>query len=164
MTDFSYRGINFRTHGPAANPTDIATMEQELGARLPNDFRQFLFASDGGMIESNRGVLVSIRKQTPRLIEFLCFYELKEIPIALRGYDFIQRVPDLIIPLGRFTNDCMPCVSLREKDYGHIYIWAPRELWNTEDEVLVQTKRDIFFLANSFNAFLDLLQPIPEER
>jgi len=167
MSTFSYRGLGFIKHGPPTDPKAIAKLEKKLGARFPEDYRQFLLAMDGGVAEDYRGLLVSVREQ-PKMQDILEFYTVSQdqghdILGELVGYDFNQRVPDFIIPIGRFIGDYMLCISLRKEDYGRMYIWAPRELWNTEDEVLIKFERDLFFLANSFNEFLDKLQPIAEE-
>jgi len=167
MSDFSYRGIGFRKHGPPTDPKAITKLEKKLEARFPDDYRQFLLTMDGGVPERYWGLVVSVYNEpiTEKLIEFYTVARGQENDIlgALVGYDFNQRVPDLIIPIGRFFADYMPCISLRKEDYGRMYIWAPLELWNTEDEVLVQSEEELFFLANSFNEFLDKLQPIAEE-
>lgn len=163
MADFFYREVPFREHGQPASPAQIAKLEEELDAKFPDDYRRFLLTLDGGVVERNRGVVVSFLKKELRDQQFVSFWNLNEIPIDQRGYDFIKRVPNLIIPIGRFAIDYRACISLREQDYGVIYLWAPRQLWNTEDEELVQTEKELHFLAKSFNAFLDLFQLLSED-
>jgi hypothetical protein len=168
MNDVSYRGLGFTDYQPPVNAEVLAQFENKIGARCPEDYRQFLLTLDGGSTEPKKGTSLSIRGKAPRSREILEFFCVKDrightIDNALDGYDFNVRVPNLIIPIGRFIGDYMPCISLRTKDYGHIYVWGPMSLWEDEAEEYEQSEDDLFFLANSFNEFLDMLKPLPED-
>lgn len=168
MADVSYRGIEFREQQPPVDPKVLAMFEKEIGSRFPHDYRQFLFTVDGGATEPGRGVFASIRESSPifqEILEFFCVRSDADnsIELALSGYHFNRRVPSLIIPIGRFIGDYMPCISLRTQDYGHIYVWGPMSLWDDEVDEYEQSEKDLFFLAKSFDEFLDMLEPLPEE-
>lgn len=155
-----YQGIEFFWAKSPASDEQIAHVESLLGASLPDDYRRFLKTINGGNLHDS-WIEVPTYWDDRLPVDF--FYSVNPeisgdyIINKFTQYNFSRRVPTLIIPIGINHCENLICLSLRAKDYGHAYIWAPFDEW-IDEEQLEQTEEQLYFLANSFDEMLRALR------
>jgi hypothetical protein len=140
----------------------IQELEASIGYPLPNDYRNFLLACNGGRTEE--GIfdykLPDGRTWTGGVREFLGFdleYQKNiEFFLTMRG----ERVPANTIPIATDEGGNFIVLSFIGEDTGKVYFWDHNE----ETEVDSQpTYENMYFIANSFTDFLNCLRPLSEE-
>lgn len=164
MEKHIYKNLEFSKWNPPATSEQIAETERMLGAELPRDYREFLLKINGGLISTNPSFTANDHSNTPEewILKRLMGVEPCEsasISSQLGAFDFNERVPNLIIPIGILKADYRMCLSLRKIDYGYIYMWGPNHLLSgDEEEPIEQTMKDLFLVAKSFSEFLGVLK------
>lgn len=140
----------------------IQYVERELGAVLPRDYKRFMVSSNGAIFDPPASFSYE-DKDTGEIIEDYVgiLFGLAEMPLENEllssqiGYDFNERVPNGVIAIGVTTSGSGIATSLRDKDFGVIYVWDPLEAWVEEN---VRSMDDMTVVAPSFSAFLDTLE------
>jgi hypothetical protein len=168
MDTHIYKNLEFSKWDPPATAEQIAESEIKLGGTFPDDYREFLRDINGGLILTDPSFLATDHGSEPEVwtlkrllgIDPCEFWSISSERFA---YDFNERVPNLIIPIGILAASYRICLSLRKKDYGHIYMWGPRHLWPFDDDLPnKKNMKDLFFIAKSFTEFLALLKPLSD--
>lgn len=136
--------------------TTLAEVEQELGCRLPEDYREFLlqFGGSGGMgCLGSLGCCLNIR-----ILSILYGYA------PGNGYDltknykvFLGRMPEEVIPFGADDGDNQFCLVVRGEKRGYVYSWFmeddPTAYWGPPPMPDIWSNCDL--CAPSFNEFLN---------
>lgn len=145
--------MNLVRPGPALTVGDIEAFEQEIGSRLPDDYKRFLLASNGGMTEPCVGF-----RWNGKINKVPGFYEL--LPDSRSGLrrgisDLRELRTDGLLPITSTQNDEDICLDFADK-IGTIRLALPIR------DNYVRVGVTLFRLAGSFTEFLSQLFPIPE--
>ncbi|MGR3886370.1 SMI1/KNR4 family protein [Pseudomonas sp. 1152_12] len=161
MTD--YRGLTFDDTREGASDHTLSQLEAQLGARLPDDYRQFLKVCNGGNVDYD--VLATMSNGEEELLSFSLYglqpgdaYESN--PFELEQ---LRQQPDFpatgLLPIGRDGGASVLLLDLRDgrQDVGAMVAGLPAWTGRRQqgDEYVV--------LANSFTAYLDALH-LSQER
>lgn len=153
----NYRGLIFDDTRDGASDLAIEHLEAQLGARLPDDYRQFLKECNGGTLDYD--VLATMSNGEEELLSFLLYglqpgeaYESN--PFELEQ---LRKEPGFpatgMLPIGRDGGASILLLDLREgrQDVGAMVAGLPAWTGRRQqgDEYVV--------LANTFNAYLDAL-------
>ena len=145
--------FHFQQLGPPLSPDDIDAFEREIGGRLPDDYKRFLLAHNGGMNDPRLGLSWD--------------GGLHEIPgfdsLLAPGQSGLRRALENLrelnidgyLPVTMTQNQEDICLDIRDK-IGTV--WFVR--YAHENYVPVAAR--LFPLAGSFTEFLDMLVEIPE--
>ena len=161
MTD--YRGLIFDDTRESASDHALAQLEATLGARLPDDYRQFLKTCNGATVDYD--VLATMSNGDKELLSFLLYgldpsEQYESNPFELEQ---LRKQPGFpatgLLPIGRDGGASVLLLDLREgrQDVGAMVAGLPAWTGRRQqgDEYVV--------LADSFNAYLDLLH-LSQER
>ncbi|MCO8170893.1 SMI1/KNR4 family protein [Pseudomonas sp. 21LCFQ02] len=158
-----YRGLILDDTREGATDDAIAQLESSLGARLPDDYRQFLKTCNGGYLEYD--VVATLSNGDKELMSFALYgldpaeqYESNPFELEqLREQDGYP--PTGLLPIGRDGGASVLLLDLRDgrQEVGAMVAGLPAWTGRRQqgDEYVV--------LADSFNGYLDLLH-LSEER
>ncbi len=147
----TFRGISFDETG-TTDEASIASLEHRLGVTLPADYRQFLSTVGGGrpvtrdVFATADGVINGIRKFITLDGEYGFDYTLMM---------FADRVPDVLLPIGRDSGGNLICLQVRGDRVGTVFFWK-HNFEAEEDEP--PTWDNLTYVAPSFSALLDGLR------
>jgi len=145
--------MNLSDPGPVLTLADIEAFEQEIGGRLPDDYKQFLLASNGGWNDPPLGLRWNGQLNTvPDFRRLLATSEtgLRRALANLRELNI-----DGYLPITSTRNNEDICVAI----CGNIgTVWLV--LYAYQNDVPVDAR--LVPLADTFTAFLDGLVEIPE--
>ena len=167
--------------------SDILSLEQQLGARLPNDYRNYLleFGLKGfnNLLffkpKSTEAIYMHSSKVGLPNIEFSgsyldCLYgKLENSPkdIFNNLENFNNRIPDHCLPIGGDGLGNLILIDLSEERYSQILFWDFENEWD-EEEYKEETGMDFnnkikyqntYLLANNFTDFIASLEVREEE-
>lgn len=155
MTD--YRGLIFDDTREGATDAAIEQLEADLGARLPDDYRQFLKTCNGGYVDYD--VLATMANGDKELLSF-ALYGLD----AAEGYESnpfelaqLRKDPDFpttgLLPIGRDGGASILLLDLRDGRQDVAAMVAGLPAWAGRR----QQGNEYVVLADSFNGYLDAL-------
>ncbi len=138
--------------------TDLASVETKIGYPLPADYREFLRDFGGYRFwasfplrhgpddyeEGDVGIMFGFRMGSYDLV----------------GFHFDSLLNEVIAPeLLQLTRDEMGsvCLFLDGPRKGKIYLWYAEEVRAPYDYA------NLYFIANSFDEFMNLLEPMPDD-
>ena len=130
--------ITVRTMPPAGE-SELLRAEAALGVSIPEGYRAFLQATDGG--RPNEGTF----SPNVGVTEFLGAREIVSVRSRLRG-----RLPETLLPIAGAEGGNYICISVAEGQEGAIYFW------DHQLEGDGATER----LAASFDAFVSQLRKL----
>ena len=161
MTD--YRGLMLDDTREGASEQAISQLEALLGARLPDDYRQFLKVCNGGTVDYD--VLATMSNGDKELLSFSLYGLQPGEGYESNPYELeqLRKRPDFpatgVLPIGRDGGASLLLLDLREgrQDVGAMVAGLPAWTGRRQqgDEYVV--------LADSFNAYLDMLH-LSQER
>ena len=161
MTD--YRGLMLDDTREGASEQAISQLEALLGARLPDDYRQFLKVCNGGTVDYD--VLATMSNGDKELLSFSLYGLQPGEGYESNPYELeqLRKQPDFpttgVLPIGRDGGASLLLLDLREgrQDVGAMVAGLPAWTGRRQqgDEYVV--------LADSFNAYLDMLH-LSQER
>lgn len=136
----------------AITEAELKQFEDNLKARLPEDYRNFLLMHNGG-------------KPTPDIfdVDLDGFQNTSSVQhlLSLANNDYYSfgkylevykgRIPINLLPIAKELSVDLICLSVSGEDYGCVYYWDH----NWEQEPPDYT--NVHFLANSFSDFLQML-------
>lgn len=145
--------VAFEEAAPPAEPEAIHDIEERLGVTLPEDYRGFLEAQNGGYLEPNTVDGATVRQlfsAGPTPVEML-----RDIETVLEWYApepglDEEGPPEGFLPIGADDFGNLVCLNVDAGDRGAVYHWR-HEVAN-ESESLQR-------LADSFTGFLQGLRP-----
>ena len=140
-------------YGPLA-PEQLAAFEAELGQRLPEDYRAFLLAHNGGL-PVGRDYWAPGRQEPDA--EILCVYGLHEGPedyrLDVQRAFYAPKLMPGLLPIASDVGGNQFCLGYAGKPRGKVYCW------DHETECLPVTWRNFQWLTGSFTEFLQRLRP-----
>jgi cell wall assembly regulator SMI1 len=122
-------------------------LEEEVGQRLPDEYREYLLDQDGGRLENNSQALTS-------------FFGLGDVPeyrsMRAKLETYRDRLPPWLLPIANDAFGNLFAISLRATDLGSIWFWDHER---EADEGEPATEDNIELKAPGLLAFLESLQP-----
>jgi hypothetical protein len=163
--------------GPPLTPEQIARLEAQLGAALPDDYRRFLLESNGGIPERGSFTVqlgpppkwmspkwqAKWQSRGERWVDSFCTIDERlatpdsqassdTLSFWLGAADWAPLPPDAI-PIGRVSRDDFLLLYIRGPRRGEVHLVA----WDYIDETQETTPEAIaeatYFVAPSFEAF-----------
>jgi len=147
-----------------ASPEEIAGLEKTIGARLPEDYRQFLLAYG----PSTFSALVNCTPAAEPLY-FGWFFSAAEVLTAIDGWE--DALPESIIPIADDGGGNAFCLGVRGADAGKVYFHNHSAGWHADAERLIERGdpvppdiryRTVHQIASSFRELIDRMQPEEE--
>ena len=152
---------------PAITRLELEQFEQKLGYTLPQSYKNFLLENNGGIPEPEFFWSESRQKE----LEFSYFLGLDptqtnadtegfyDLNCAYKDLFFYNMQQGFLLPIAPDGEGNDYCLSLREQDYGKIYIWDQENVPCTYDENDVPNGIDENALQKElcFESFEDLL-------
>jgi cell wall assembly regulator SMI1 len=144
--------VDYRVRQPLARPEQLAALEQRIGVPLPDDYRRYLAAQNGGALRGNSEAVKAV------------FGFGHDIPgwanMAGMLDAYADRVPSWrrLLPVAMDEYGNLFAVSLRPQDRGSVWFWDHEE---EADEGDPPTEDNIKRQADNWTAFLDQLLPPP---
>jgi hypothetical protein len=153
----SYRSLRIDESAAPITPSELEEVEKKIGIRLPDHYRRFLLARNGGIpipgifhfkeesgpyTDSQVQCLLAIHSADDQN-DFETFYErykLNEI-----------RLPAELIPIGNDLGGNLICIADDGPNLGAVYFW------DHEEEEDTATFNNVHLIADSFDEFLSSL-------
>ncbi len=176
MSNPKYK-LTFVNDGPQCTEEDTAAFEKSIGAKLPPDYRGHLLQHNGGQpILSGReddSCIVRVQWQgkparsSGNAASFGHFLRLRamspEIPDLRETLaDFAGRIPPETIPIADDPGGSLFLLALRGSDAGAMFFWS-RKFQPESPEGNARSWPNVAFVAASFTAFLEALEPEPPD-
>jgi hypothetical protein len=159
--------ILLRTPGDLATPEQVAAFEAEVGAALPDDYRGFLGAVNGGFLPGwfrYRGAAGGEEPQT-EYVDSLFGLRRDEPTLSLRFnrgccLDPDESFPRDLLPVAGDPGGNMFCIRLEGEHRGRVYFWTHDMPPGPEDwDGRVETAANVVPVADSFADFLAGIAP-----
>lgn len=137
----------------------IATFEKRLETRLPEDYRNFMLAHNGG--EPSRRVFKYKNHSGPyagsSVRYFFAFSSDEDYSIKDYFVEFVSnnRMPGDLVPIGTDEGGNLVCIAVKGPNTGKIYFWDHEE---EAEEGQEASYNNLFLVADSFKEFLESLQ------
>lgn len=162
---------------------EIATVEERIGARLPDDYRKFVAtygaSSFNGISPDNPWIVFrSLNALPPHISKsgnglFDAFYggendEHDPYSLRVRIHFFSGRMPESIIPIGDDGGAGQICIGIKGAQAGKVYYWDQRNEPLDEEDYLEDYVgprppeamfQNVHLIASSFDDFLGRLEP-----
>jgi len=149
--------MSFRFHltdpGPTLTPAEIEAFEREIGGRLPEDYKQFLLASNGGFNEPPLGLDWNGRPNT--IPDFRRLLDTDESGLRRALRNLRELGVDGYLPVTSTRNGEDICMAYVD-NIGSVWV----AIYSYEHDVPVSAK--LVPLAKSFTEFVNSLVEIPE--
>jgi cell wall assembly regulator SMI1 len=155
----------FRTvdgSGRQLREQDVAAVEEQLGYHLPEDYRRFILAHNGGRpvpdyfpIQGNPyfGDHASVH-------ELHCIASGEYLDLRRQVQVFRDRVPPELLPIAHDPGGNLLCLGVSGLEYGKVYYWD-HEQQVAEGET--PDYENVYLVADTFADFLEQLSPAPGE-
>lgn len=143
--------VGYRRLAEPASDARIADLEQRLGRRTPDAYRDYLRRHDGGYLEDNSQAVSTVFGLGAELPGYASMWS--------RLDTYAGRVPEWLLPVANDAYGNLYCLSLRDTDHGSVWLWDHEE---EADEDEPPTEDNLTRVAESWPGFLDSLQPIAE--
>ena len=133
---------------------EVSKIEKEIHNQLPKEYRDF-FLKCRFPVEFDNMIQIRVDPSIPGAgggwLPFGDFYSLKNDS----NYNILEnvncysgRIPENLLPIADSPGGNQLCIGVRGSEKGKVYYWDHD--YESED--------DIYFLANSFTEFIDLLE------
>jgi hypothetical protein len=126
-----------------------------MGATFPKEYISFLQKYNGGIPKQN----VVTSEKAPDFI-LTCFFGTDLEPI----YDLFSclkvykgRIPNGCVPIARDAGGNLVVLNLSNNKYGYVFFWDHEEELMYEETGM--DLDDLYFIAPSFNEFLNMIRP-----
>ncbi len=144
---------------PSCTEDALDALERELKLNLPKSYRAVLLAQNG-MLFSQR-LCCPVPDEVDETLAILfgvgdpedCY----SVLFAQSAYDFLERVPPNVLPIGETRGQEKLCLSCAGVDTGSVYLWRPGLPWEEEEEDNVRTYLCLTLIAPSVDTFLTSL-------
>ena len=137
---------------------DIDHAEKRLGQPIPAGYREFLLKHNGGRPDPSEFTMAAPSEGSTQIGSVKSFLSING-PEETLDLDYVfntfhQRIPARLFPVARDPGGNLICIAIEEPDAGKVYFWDhEREAEETEPP----TEANLYFVADSFDAFLDKL-------
>jgi len=155
-------GLHYEDPGPFARsrttpPTteaDIREFEAKLGHRLPEDYVAFLLRFNEGGVRFGKPVRSRVTEnETPEWVSLDTIYPLEDLWTVYRLHEGL--IPAYLLPVIDNGLGSYVCVAVSGPKRGAVFFWE-HELIDYDSKE--PTDQGVFFVAPSFDAFLDLIE------
>jgi len=135
---------------------DVEKLEEQLGTKLPNEYKHFLLSTSGGQPLNN----VFRKFESEKVIQEFpvdIFFGIDDNEIAGDIFSnravFSDRIPSDLLTIGSDGIGNMICIGIGSDNNGKIYIWYDKER-ELNEPILY---RDIKLIAKDFSDFANSL-------
>jgi hypothetical protein len=142
--------------GPVS-PQKIVALERRLGVKLPEDYKQFLCLTNGGIPEPD---CFNVPDRGDALVDYL--YGIREerthgdLEWEQKQASLWDPLPAGFVAIGHDPGGSMLLLATLGEDAGQVFFWDRSGLWLREDG------HNTFSVAASFTAFIESLRELPE--
>jgi cell wall assembly regulator SMI1 len=151
---------------PPAPAEELAAFESELGAVLPDDYRSFLIATNGGYLGGRLwffGPTPDGNAADAGIHHIGGFRKEWHFSLTEHRDCYEGRIPHGLLCVADDPFGNAICIGLADQHRGRIYFWdheaePDSEGWDGQ----VQTAGNVTLLANSFSEFVSELKPSEE--
>ena len=148
--------------GRLVSETEVKAFEKRNGIRLPQNYRNFLLTQNGGMPSPSEFPLEGHREG---VMDIQVFYRLDDgIEVSQLQYNFDlhhERFDDVafasLFPIGNDSFNDRICLDLSEERFGAAVFIDLVPIWKDH------TAKDIYVVADNFDAFLEMLYEVEDE-
>lgn len=136
--------------------SSIKHIEERISGCLPDDYKEFLIAHNGG--EPELDIFTFLRDEVPELgivAAFLGQQEDEDETILEYLDCYENRIPKNLLPIAYDPGSNVICLSVSGEDYGSVYFWL-HEFETDEDEA--PDYSNVFPIKPSFSEFIDSLE------
>jgi hypothetical protein len=155
-------GLHYEDPGPFARsrtapPTteaDIREFEDKLGHRLPDDYAAFLLRFNEGPVRFGKPVRFRVTvDEAPEWVYLDTFYSLDALWTVYRLHGGL--IPAYLLPVIDNALGSYVCVAVSGPKRGAVFFWEHELVAYDSEE---PTDQGVFFVAPSFDAFLDVIE------
>jgi len=141
---------------------EVVSIEQQVGATLPADYRGFLLAYGGSTFSCE----VDCRP-TEGPLYFGWFYDFENLSIALENLR--ETLPGSLLPIGDDAGDIVFCLGVKGNDSGRVFVYNNNFGWGSDadeylergDPVPDNLRYEIVKeIAASFSTFVDNMEGV----
>lgn len=158
LTKAEQMKITIVNKGPQLSIIDMNQFEDEIGIKLPEQYRLFMLENNGGKILPN---FFNIPEST---IKYSLLSKFSSINSDGYGFGTRQilnykkdRFPDGFIPIGIDPGGNLILMGLRDSYREKVYFWD-HETEPEDRMTVVEEYPNMYFLANNFNEFIGNLK------
>lgn len=137
----------------------IADAEQQMGRSIPSAYRAFLLEHNGGYTETNSFAITDARTGANMRLAVGEFIGINH-PVSTMNLDyklrrFRDRIPSRMFPVASDPGGSLICIVTEGPETGRVYFWDHEE---EADEGEPPTEENLYFIAESFDEFLNMLK------
>src|SRR5262245_12481319 len=149
--------MEIRAVAPPTSEVALAEFEKRIGSRLPEDYREFLLAYNGGKPKVSKFVFAD--RTGPYTGSSVRAFAALSAGAHYDLYDYLdtycseeeRRVPSEVLPIGEDNFGNLVCLAITGRHVGRVYFW------NHEGETDPAAYRNMDRIADSFSEFLSKL-------
>jgi hypothetical protein len=150
----------------AATEAEVGEVEQKLGMRFPDDYREFLMTVNGavamtGILEIPMKTRTGDEDEPWGVARIYGISQDAPSYLALlpsqRAYQFDERVPKHYLIIGDTWGVDQVCMSLADPARGKVYFWCPDI--GADEPLEENSTKHLWPAANSFREFWSKLRP-----
>jgi hypothetical protein len=143
-----------RNPGRRLLDADILALEKKIGTNLPADYKEFLMRSNGGRPDPKFFPIRGFENNPFGQVQgFLGIDDPEEsCRLDWKYRAFRGRIPANFFPIACEDGGSLICLCLSGPDTGHVYYW------NYYGEAKPSVGDNVYFIAETFQGFLDSLQ------
>jgi hypothetical protein len=143
--------IVYRLSQSGATEAELAAFEREIGAPLPNDYRQFLGSANGGAPEPSGFAFTAAERREESGVRFFLTLDEAAQDYQLRRFRirYFNRVPVNTLPVACDSFGNVVLLDLDPLRHGRICFW--------DHELESERHTDLGICANSFQDFAESL-------
>jgi hypothetical protein len=152
--------LSYRTSCGPTKMQDVESFERVLGSRLPDEYRNFLLAKNGGWPDSDLMFPISDAPFDEHGILnclFGLFDENEMYDLREEFETYLGRIPANLVPIGEDPGGNLICLATSGVDRGMIYYW------DHEQESEEAGYENVYLVSTGFTAFLDGLENFPDD-
>lgn len=147
---------------PPAPESEVAAFEQSLGCELPEDYRAFLVACNGGYVSGElgfEGLTPSGEEIGVSIHHIGGFREEDYFSLAWPRAIYEERIPDDLLWIMDDPCGNAICLGLRGAHIGRVFFWDHENEPDDDWDGTVEGAGNIELLANTFSEFVARLRP-----
>ncbi|MDQ3234081.1 MAG: SMI1/KNR4 family protein [Pseudobdellovibrionaceae bacterium] len=168
MLDFKKR---FCRNDKTCSQSDIKNLENLIGFRLPEDYKNFLLELNGGFSENMLLFPLVNKKGKPIRGSIEMFYGIDDESDVGLKYQFDlyhrqqKRMPTGLIPIGQDAGSNKICLLLSDIGYGKVFFWDHNDEvdFDEDEDEAFEPMRNTMLAAESFTEFLSKLTEDTED-
>lgn len=137
--------------GRTLSDGDVKSLEKELGFLLPSKYREFLLSYNGGRPIPADFPITGFPNNPSGGIQIFLGIDRKynSSNIAWSYKILSKRIPTFFLPIAGTDVGNLVCLAIGGENEGKVY------LWDHENEHTPPTYRNVYLIADSFQAFLN---------